>query len=103
ISYILASAVQTEVEDEPMRWNRLFWAAMLSVMPVSLLVLGGLQTVQTASIVGGAPLLLIAALLCLAIFKVARHDLEHHSSEHSQQIFIDTKGKADPWDDSSTN
>ena len=31
ISYILASAVQTSVDDEPMRWNRMFWACALDV------------------------------------------------------------------------
>ena len=50
ISYILASVVQTEVDDEPMRWNRLFWAGALSFLPVTLLFFGNLKTLQTASI-----------------------------------------------------
>lgn len=98
ISYILASAVQTHVDDEPMRWNRLFWAAMLSLMPVSLMFLGGLNTVQTASIVGGAPLLIIAVLLCWSILIVARRDLRKHSTFEPSQINIDVpKENIDPW------
>ncbi|MCF1440121.1 MAG: BCCT family transporter, partial [Shewanella sp.] len=33
ISYILASVVQNNVTEEPLRWNRLFWAFALSIMP----------------------------------------------------------------------
>ena len=98
ISYILASAVQTEVDDEPMRWNRLFWAGMLTIMPLVLLSLGGLSIVQTASIVGGAPLLIIAVLLCLSTLKVARRDLDRHSSYEPDEINIEVPdGTVDPW------
>ncbi|MGS0728988.1 BCCT family transporter, partial [Shewanella sp. 0m-11] len=40
ISYILASVVQTNVTEDPMRWNRLFWAFTLSLMPSALLFMG---------------------------------------------------------------
>lgn len=43
ISYILASVVQNNVTEEPMRWNRLFWAFTLSIMPSILLFMGGSQ------------------------------------------------------------
>lgn len=29
-SYILASVTQKEIDDEPLRWNRLFWAFVLA-------------------------------------------------------------------------
>ncbi len=57
ISYILASVVQHEVDDEPHRWNRLFWAFTLCLMPAALMFIGGLSTLQTASIFAGAPTL----------------------------------------------
>lgn len=74
-SYILASVVQKEVDDEPIRWNRLFWALALSVMPLTLMYLGGLDTLKTTSIVGGVPLLIIMALLGISFYKVAKSDL----------------------------
>lgn len=40
ISYILASVVQHEVDDEPHRWNRLFWAFALCFMPAVLMFIG---------------------------------------------------------------
>lgn len=100
ISYILAAVVQRKIEDEPMRWNRLFWAAALSFMPITLLFLGGdngLATLQTASIVGGAPLLVVALLLCLAIVKVARHDIRLQSCVKSDVIHIVDLPDEDPW------
>lgn len=97
ISYILASVVQKRLDEEPMRWNRLFWAFALSFMPITLLLLGGLETLQTASIVGGAPLLIVALMLCMAIVKVARFDIRNHASFTADHIHIDEFVDDDPW------
>ena len=99
ISYILAAVVQRKIDVEPMRWNRLFWAFALSFMPIALLLLGGLETLQTASIVGGAPLLVVALLLCMAMVKVARFDLKHQKHFDHGQIHIHQFPHADPWSD----
>ncbi|MBF4344072.1 choline transporter, partial [Vibrio anguillarum] len=69
ISFILASVVQNNVTEDPLRWNRLFWAFVLSFMPSVLLFMGGLSTLQTAAIVGGLPLLIIAVMLMISGLK----------------------------------
>jgi len=97
ISYILASVVQRRIDDEPMRWNRLFWAFALSFMPIALLLLGGLETLQTASIVGGAPLLVVALLLCISMVKVARFDLSNQPHIEHDSIHIEVFPEHDPW------
>jgi len=97
ISYILASVVQRKLDDEPMRWNRLFWAAAMSLMPIALLILGGLETLQTASIVGGAPLLIVALLLCIAIVKAANFDLRYQPDYDRHEIHVDQFPEDDPW------
>ncbi|MBT2916771.1 BCCT family transporter, partial [Vibrio anguillarum] len=71
ISFILASVVQNNVTEDPLRWNRLFWAFVLSFMPSVLLFMGGLSTLQTAAIVGGLPLLIIAVMLMISGLKAA--------------------------------
>ena len=43
ISYILASVVQNNVTEEPMRWNRMFWAFTLSFLTNNPDVLGGVK------------------------------------------------------------
>ena len=80
-----------------MRWNRLFWAFALSFMPIALLLLGGLETLQTASIVGGAPLLIVALLLCIAMVKIARFDLQYQRSHDTGVIHIEEFPEEDPW------
>lgn len=101
ISYILASVVQTKVDGEPMRWNRLFWAGALSFLPVTLMlsVDGSLDTLQTASIIGGAPLVIISFLLCISIFKVAKYDLSRQQNTQGKVIDIGNFPEHDPWTD----
>ncbi len=97
ISYILAAVVQKNVGDEPMRWNRMFWAVALSVMPIALLLLGGLDTLQTASIVGGAPLLPVALLLCISVVKAARYDMRYQPDYTAPEIHLQEFPDEDPW------
>ncbi|WP_444904730.1 BCCT family transporter [Microbulbifer sp. CnH-101-E] len=97
ISYILAAVVQKEVDEEPVRWNRVFWAFALSIMPVTLMFLGGLDTLQTASVIGGVPLLVVALLLCISIVKAAHYDLRYQPSYEEKEIYIEDFPKDDPW------
>jgi BCCT family betaine/carnitine transporter len=97
ISYILASVVKNEVKDEPMRWNRLFWAGTLSFLPITLLFLGDLKTLQTASIVAGAPLVVISVMLCISIYKTAKYDLYRQSSVPDPEIDLNGFPEHDPW------
>ncbi|WP_444922160.1 BCCT family transporter [Microbulbifer sp. CnH-101-G] len=97
ISYILAAVVQKEIVGEPARWNRLFWAFALSVMPITLLFLGGLEALQTASIIGGVPLLFVAVLLCMSIVKAAQYDLRYQPNYEEKEIYIEDLPEDDPW------
>lgn len=97
ISYILASVVQTNVTEDPMRWNRLFWAFTLSLMPSALMFMGGLETLQTAAIVGGLPLLVIAVLLMVSGIKAAMLDLSHQDDYVDPVINISDLPDVDPW------
>ncbi|WP_345289966.1 BCCT family transporter, partial [Streptomyces gulbargensis] len=65
-----------EVADEPLRWNRLFWAFALCLLPLTLMFLGGLDTLQTASIVGGFPLIFIMIMLAWSFMKASNRDIE---------------------------
>ncbi len=97
ISYILASVVQNNVTEEPMRWNRLFWAFALSFLPTVLLFMGGLSTLQTAAIVGGLPLLVIAVMLMVSAVKAATLDLTHQEGYEDPVINIEELPDVDPW------
>ncbi|WP_058308052.1 BCCT family transporter [Gracilibacillus massiliensis] len=87
-SFILASVVQKEVEDEPLRWNRLFWAFSLCIMPLSLMFLGGLDTLQTASIIGGFPLIFIMFLLAWSFMRASNRDITASDDYEAPTIYI---------------
>ncbi|MEC6796150.1 BCCT family transporter [Photobacterium sp. S4TG1] len=97
ISYILASVVQNDVTEEPMRWNRLFWAFAMSFMPSVLMFMGGLATLQTAAIVGGLPLLFITVMLMISAVKAASLDLRNQDGYEDPVINIEELPDVDPW------
>ncbi|WP_051353074.1 BCCT family transporter [Thalassobacillus devorans] len=75
-SYVIASVVQKHVEGEPLRWNRLFWALALSILPMIFMNMGGLTTLQTISIIGGFPLLIILPMLGWSFIRMVNEDRE---------------------------
>ena len=97
ISYILASVVQNNVTEEPMRWNRMFWAFTLSFLPTVLMFLGGLSTLQTAAIVGGLPLLVISVMLMISAVRATSLDLRHQEDYIEPTINIEELPDMDPW------
>ncbi|MFA0724539.1 BCCT family transporter, partial [Vibrio sp. 10N.222.49.E5] len=97
ISYILASVVQNNVTEEPMRWNRMFWAFTLSFLPTILMFLGGLSTLQTAAIVGGLPLLAISVMLMISAVRATSLDLRHQDAYIEPTINIEELPDMDPW------
>ncbi len=103
ISYILASVVQHEVDDEPHRWNRLFWAFTLCLMPAVLMFLGGLSTLQTASIFAGAPLLIIMSMCMLSLIKAAKYDLHYQPDYSLSTIHIEAIPDNAPWQTGETS
>ena len=103
ISYILASVVQIEVDDEPHRWNRLFWAFTLCVLPAILMFLGDLQTLQTASIIAGAPLIIILLMMMMSVIKAARYDLYYQPDYSLKTIHIEELADSAPWEVGETS
>ncbi|WP_156291858.1 BCCT family transporter [Oceanobacillus salinisoli] len=93
-SYILASVVQKNINTgEPLRWNRLFWAFTLLLLPMTLMFIGGLETLQTASIVAGFPVIFIMVLLAWSFIKASGEDLKAHREYRTNVIYIERKGQ----------
>ncbi|WP_449354923.1 BCCT family transporter [Virgibacillus natechei] len=88
-SFILAAVVQKEVQREPMRWNRLFWAFVLCILPLVMMYIGGLETLQTASIVAGFPVIFIMFLLAWSFMKASSSDIKASKDYNSPTIYID--------------
>jgi BCCT family betaine/carnitine transporter len=76
-SYTLASVSTRRLEAgrNPARWNRLFWACALGVVPVTLMfVEGGIKVVLSATIVVSLPLIAVGILLAVSLMRMLRQD-----------------------------
>jgi len=75
-SYILASAATRHLPagEDPDRWHRVFWALALAVLPLTLMFVGGLKVIQSASLVVSLPLIVIGALMAVSLVKQLKKD-----------------------------
>lgn len=76
-SYTLASVTTKSLQEgeNPNRWNRLFWACALGVVPVALMYIdGGLKVILSTTIVVSLPLLIISAFMAYSLIKMLQHD-----------------------------
>ncbi|MGP9558386.1 BCCT family transporter [Psychrobacter sp. AOP7-A1-24] len=110
-AYMMASSTTPYIRqnEEPAKWNRLFWAFTLFILPCTLMVLGGdLKTLQTASILTAIPFLFVILLLVLSLMKMlkmgAHLDPEWHTSavKPTDIDYLDTAAKSTDIDDSDT-
>ena len=65
--------------------QRIFWALAEGTVAAVLLVGGGLQALQTASIVTGLPFALILIVMCYSLYKGLSEDLEKLKKRESQK------------------
>ena len=75
-SYAIAAAATRHLPSgaNPQRWHRVFWAFALVVLPIALMLMGGLRAVQSAVLVVSLPVLVIAAAMTTALFVDLRSD-----------------------------
>ncbi|MFC2949033.1 BCCT family transporter [Virgibacillus sediminis] len=91
-SYILAAVAQRTVKGgEPLRWHRMFWAFTLTILPLALMFIGGLETLQTASIVAGFPVMFIMLLLAWSFIKASNEDIRAHRNYQPPTIYLEPR------------
>ena len=71
-AYVLASGSVKKlgIDEQPSRAYRVFWAAVLAVLSIALLVINQLKAVQTLSLIAGLPLALVQLYMCYAAVKL---------------------------------
>jgi betaine/carnitine transporter, BCCT family len=81
-SYILASSATKALPAgrDPALWQRIFWAAMLGALPVTLMFVGGLRVVQTAALIASAPLVLVGFVMVASLLRQLQHDYPRPAS-----------------------
>lgn len=61
-------------------WSRVFWAMVVGVLTVAMLFVGGIPTLQSATIVMGLPFAFVIYLIMYSLFTSTRLELLHHDS-----------------------
>lgn len=56
-------------DTDPPKWSRVLWASLEGLVAIVLLVAGGLEALQTASILTALPVSIVIIGMCLATFK----------------------------------
>jgi len=90
-SFILASAATRYLPagQDPDRWHRVFWALALAVLPLTLMFVGGLKVIQSASLVVSLPLIFVGGLMAVSLVKQLGKDhdrsgLMNEGTNHDQ-------------------
>ena len=75
-AYVLASISTKDLggNADPARWNRFAWAFALAILSVGLITAGGVEAVQTSTIVAALPLIPVLIILQWSLFKWLRED-----------------------------
>ena len=81
--------------QEPARWHRLFWAFVLAGVSLSLMYLGGLKPLQTASIVVALPLMGVLIVMILSFRNWLIEDYGDAAPSHSKDKTIVVGGETD--------
>lgn len=76
-SYTLAAVTTRKItgNQEPAKWNRIFWAFALALLPTCLLIIDGpLSTLQTVSILCGLPVVPVLVIMVVSFVKTLKRD-----------------------------
>ena len=76
-AYVLAGVTTKALapDQEPARWNRIFWAVVFCVLSIALMLIGGIESVKIMSVVTGLPLIFVLFLLMLAVKRTLEQDI----------------------------
>lgn len=68
-SYILATNATEHLDShsEPAIWHRLFWAFSLLLLPIAMMLVGGLDALKTLVLISAMPLVLVYILMAVSL------------------------------------
>ena len=71
---LVTDYLTAKTENSPI-WQRLFWTALMAILSIILLVVGGLGALQSATMLSALPFTIIMLLLCWGLLKSLRLDV----------------------------
>jgi len=75
-AYTISSGASRDLgaTGHPSRGHRSFWALAVAVLPIALMAVGGLKSLQTVSLVASVPLLGVGVLLAMSLLRRLRDE-----------------------------
>ncbi|WP_286999613.1 MULTISPECIES: BCCT family transporter [Comamonas] len=73
----VVDAIASRGDPQSPIWQRLFWAAVLGVTAVVLLLAGGLKALQAMTLVAAMPVAAIMGVLCIGLWRGMKADVTH--------------------------
>ncbi|GAA4641499.1 choline BCCT transporter BetT [Gordonia humi] len=64
----------TDNESDAARWVRIFWAVVTGLLTMAMLLIGGITTLQNATVIMGLPFAVVVALMMLGLFRALRDE-----------------------------
>ncbi|MFI3014268.1 BCCT family transporter [Klebsiella aerogenes] len=78
-------------------WQRIFWAALMGVVAIALLLAGGLSALQTVTIASALPFSVILLIAIYGLLKALRRDLTKRDSRTMTTIAPTAARNPIPW------
>lgn len=93
-AYVLASISTRDLrkDREPARFNRVAWAIVLACVALGLLIVGGLKTVQSATVITALPLIPVLLLLIVSLLNALNKDFGAATNSQTLAITYDEDG-----------
>lgn len=78
VSYTIAQMCCDRIEEgqEPPKWSRIFWSAMLVLCVFGLILVGGNRVVKLSSLMTSFPVIAIEAIMAYSLFKWFKNDIK---------------------------
>ncbi|EGU58589.1 choline/carnitine/betaine transporter [Vibrio nigripulchritudo ATCC 27043] len=82
-AYMLSAISTKEISgyQEPARWNRVLWTCILGIVGVGLLSVGGLNVVQTSTILVALPMIPVLIIMVISFYRWAYQDFRSELSD----------------------
>lgn len=80
--YVMNNIASKNAEKSP-KWQMIFWGALLAILALMLLNAGGLQALQTMTLITALPFSIIMLLFCVSLVKALTIDRSYYERDFS--------------------
>jgi choline/glycine/proline betaine transport protein len=80
-SILVMNSIASANRPNSPRWQKAFWGVMLAALAMLLLRTGGLQAMQTMTLITALPFGLVMLLLCFCLIVAMRADIWYHNTK----------------------